>query len=122
MDKELQKLVGQNILEITGLEQYSDEVNIVCDVLRARFMHYQECCESVNLEDFEIDGDLAGATILSAEEVSNEDAPEPDSEWIMSYTWTFYRIETTKGGLFMRWFGESNGYYSEGVDVDFFAA
>ena len=57
--------------------------------------------------------DLIGSTILSAEEIDGDCAAPEHAE---SYTWTFYRIETDKGGLWMRWLGESNGYYSEGVD------
>jgi hypothetical protein len=34
-----------------------------------------------------------------------------------SMTWTFYKFRTTGGDLWVRWLGESNGYYSERVTV-----
>ena len=45
--------------------------------------------------------------------MSNYKGPKPESA--DSYTWTFYRFSTVKGTVTVRWFGESNGYYSESV-------
>lgn len=64
--------------------------------------------------------DLVGSPILQAEEVEHRDeTPEGATppEYPGSYTWTFYKLATIKGGVTIRWLGESNGYYSERVDM-----
>ena len=83
--------------------------------------HEQECCESVLIEDIcgDLD-DLIGEPLLVVEEVKNGqninlEGAEDFDEW-MSFTWTFYKMDTRKGGVTIRFFGESNGYYSETVD------
>lgn len=118
---ELSDLVGKNILKIVGLNENSDEVTIFTECGKEYlFYHDQDCCESVYLCDFECDEEfLRGATILSSELTTNEgtDGDENPPEYHDgSWTWSFYKIETSKGELFMRWVGESNGYYSESVD------
>lgn len=64
-------------------------------------------------------GDLVGVPLLRAEESTNRDDP-PASEYGPpdSWTWTFYRFTTIKGSVQIRWLGTSNGYYSEGVDLE----
>jgi len=79
--------------------------------------HEQDCCEQVTLDD--VDGDLQdliGSEILLAEEVSS-DLPAKDPEWEDSYTWTFYKLATRDASITMRWYGTSNGYYSESADL-----
>lgn len=116
---EMKGLVGKVIKEIRGLEKGSGEVWISTECGQEYlFFHEQDCCETVTLNDFDGDpDDLVGALIVSAEEVSNLDNDEKPSEYSESWTWTFYKIETNKGGLWMRWLGESNGYYSERVSL-----
>lgn len=79
--------------------------------------HEQDCCEWVSID--EIHGDLhnlIGSKIIMAEEVEG-DTPTFDDTYVESYTWTFYKLATVKGYVTIRWFGESNGYYSETVDI-----
>jgi hypothetical protein len=85
--------------------------------------HRSDCCEDVRVEDVIGDlDDLVGAPILMAEEVTYEcedppDVPAKDGERD-SFTWTFYKLATLKGYVTIRFYGESNGYYSEAVDFD----
>lgn len=119
------KMQGKTITSIQGIEKGNEEAFIhTKEGLTGHFYHEQDCCESVYLADFEGDpSDLIGATILEIQELTDEDgyiktrrliddsfAPTYDGE---SYTYTFYNIKTTKGYLWLRWIGESNGYYSE---------
>jgi hypothetical protein len=83
-----------------------------------RMYHEQDCCESVYIEDICGDlEDLVGAPLLEAEEVQGY-TQDPLQEGEESYTWTFYKFATRKGSVSIRWYGSSNGYYSESVSVD----
>lgn len=78
--------------------------------------HQQDCCEQVYLDEIIGDlDDLLHSQIMYAEEVSNQvDGRKNESD--ESYTWTFYKISTIKGSVTLRWYGSSNGYYSERVN------
>lgn len=115
---EMKDLEGKVIHKIEGLEKNSEEVRIFTECGKEYlFYHDQDCCENVDLNDFDGDAeDLIGALIVSAEVVESEGS-DPKPEYPDSWTWTFYKIETNKGGIWMRWLGESNGYYSESVNL-----
>lgn len=88
--------------------------------------HSQDCCENVTIEDIcgDLD-DLIGSPILEAECVTDTDSPKTEtygnkgqySSTDESSTWTFYKLGTRQGHVTIRWYGSSNGYYSEGVDI-----
>jgi hypothetical protein len=120
-DVEMSDLVGLTFVSVTKSEGNSEiEFKTICG--HTFLMHHeQDCCENVVIEDIVGDlADLVGEPILLAEAVTGESA-QP-SDWAPEYmpdshTWTFYKLATRKGYVDIRWLGESNGYYSESVDL-----
>lgn len=115
---EFSELLGKTIVEITGLEKESEEVVFEClDGSTYKMYHEQDCCEYVAIDDVVGDvGDLIGKPILLAEEYSNQGWDDSYNVGEESYTWTFYKLATAKGYVDIKWYGSSNGYYSESVD------
>lgn len=111
-------MIGSIITNIEG-GVGSDEMIFTTNTNKAfRFKHYQDCCESVCIDDICGDlNDLLNSPIIEAEEVSNMDEPRK-LEYCESYTWTFYRFATSKGSVTVKWLGTSNGYYSERVSYE----
>ena len=75
--------------------------------------HIQECSEYVSIKDLNGDiSDLVGTPIINAYEKTNFNDNNSSYE-----RWTFYTVQTQKGTVDISFFGESNGYYSVGVDL-----
>ena len=114
---------GKTIQEIRGCKKHSDEVTIkFTDGSCLKFYHQQDCCETVLLEDFDITPEwLIDSKIISIEEriSRSEEGVKPLNDWTESYTWSFYVIKTSSSTMILRWYGESNGWYSETVDIDY---
>jgi len=112
-------LKEKTITEITG-DAGSAELHFHCsDGTHYKMYHQQGCCESVYIEDIVGDlDDLLGSPIVGAYESSNSDNPKEgdDNNYDGSHTWTFYTIQSGKGAVTIRWYGSSNGYYSESAD------
>ena len=106
----VQDLLGETLVSVT----VEDDV-IAFETQKGvayRMMHHQDCCESVSVESIVGDlNDLLGSPILMAEESGQDDPAASESG-----TWTFYKFATIKGYVDIRWYGSSNGYYSESVD------
>lgn len=111
---QIHDLIGKTFTEV---REANDGVQFIGENGSYSLHHQQSCCESVYLEDVCGDlSDLEGTPILDAAEVSNGDEP-PLNKYDESYTWTFYRLSTIKGTVTLRFYGSSNGYYSESVDL-----
>lgn len=112
---QIEELLGKTLQQC--YQKGDDEIYFICqDGTTYRMYHQQDCCESVTIE--EICGelsDLVDYPILMAEEVSGPPVIDRCDE---SATWTFYKLATVKGYVTIRWYGSSNGYYSESVDFE----
>lgn len=112
----LELMKGMTFVKVQG-DVGSDELLFeTAEGARFVFGHWQNCCETVDINDITGDlEDLVGEPLLIAEEVEGESPA--DFETYQSHTWTFYKFATRKGYVDVRWLGESNGYYSESVDL-----
>jgi len=100
---------GETIVKIEKDED-STSIYFYCkNGMVIQMTHLQDCCESVYLE--EIEGDLN--SILNSKILFAEESIEKKDEETLS----FYKIATEKACITLRWYGESNGYYSEEVDL-----
>ena len=117
--RDVSELKGKTL---SSVENHGDELIFTTTEGEVyRMYHEQDCCESVYIEDIVGDlEDLVGSEILRAEESSDlfdviRTAENEQSNTDESYTWTFYKFATRKGYVDIRWYGSSNGYYSESV-------
>ena len=105
-------LVGKTIKSIDGLEKGSELIRFtmkdgyVYSAYNSEHGTGNDC--SVDIDDVCGDiSDIIGTEIISAYESSNDKPTDKAG------TWTFYHISTRRGSITIKWYGESNGYYSE---------
>jgi hypothetical protein len=93
--------------------QIEDEIHFeFADKTGYKLYHQQDCCERVYIESVTGDlSDLENTPILWATENTST------IHDVESGTWTFYKFATIKGYVDIRFNGESNGYYSESVEI-----
>lgn len=119
-----EKMKGQTIVEITGMKEGSERVCLISKEGNKLELWYEhDCCASCDIA--QVDGDpldLLGSPLVMCEEVTGESIGadenlnadgEPHGEWHDSHTWTFVKFATIYGYVTLRWYGSSNGYYSE---------
>lgn len=114
----LSELEGEVISTVEGAEEGWETIITTESGKAIKIYHEQDCCEVVQIEDSEVD-DIVGGYCHFAGFVDGETPVNTtDDYWpASSQTWSFLKIETSKGSIWQRWLGESNGYYSERVDI-----
>ena len=87
----LKSLTGKKIINVKGLNPGSQNIYFYFDDKSNMTMfHEQDCCEYVAVDDIDGDeSDLIDSTII------------------------------TKGYVVIKWYGTSNGFYSEAVDIEY---
>ena len=116
--KGMAQMLGKTFVQVTGAVGNFDLLFETANGERFMFAHQQDCCERVDINDIVGDlEDLVGEPLLVAEQVEGETPVDFNERDYESVTWTFYKFATRKGYVDVRWLGESNGYYSEGVDL-----
>lgn len=102
----LEEFIGKTFNKVE-VSKWKDELSFFIEDKVYKLIHIQECCEEVFIED--ICGnlkDLINEPILMAEEYFST---------TKEATYTFYKFATRKGYVTVRWYGTSNGCYSESV-------
>ena len=107
---DIKDMVGK---KITGVYYDEEYFQIRTDDCVYAFYHEQDCCESVYLTQVDgISDKIIGSRIVIAEVVTDEKDTEHSH-----ITWSFYKIGTNKGMIDFRFQGESDGGYSEIVNL-----
>ena len=120
----IQELAGKKIVAIDIVDDSSKDHEIRIEIEGGRvfrFYHNQDCCESVTIEPSQ-DGDGSLLSLVGKEirEASMEaiESGDPPPEYPDSWTRTTTTFRTDSETVISRWIGESNGYYSEDVDLE----
>jgi (p)ppGpp synthase/HD superfamily hydrolase len=125
IEKNVEKFISDNKNEDVG---FSDLLNKhIVNIFQVRdenivivtsegyvyiLIHFEDCCEAVYIED--VCGELENSTGLVVRAEENKNRPENPTR-DESETWTFYKLDTVKNNVTIRFCGSSNGYYSESV-------
>ena len=124
MTTSLTRLLGLIPESVSG-EIGSDNLKInFTDGSQVLFYHEYDCCESVEIDD--IVGttlSIIGKPLLKADIKESDSQAKPTNGYSDdSCTWTFLTLATIKGYIDVKFYGSSNGYYSEDISVEYLAS
>lgn len=116
-ETQIETLAGETLTHIDVDEKENVILLTTESGRQVRIEHDQDCCESVYIEDTEGDWrELIGKPIIAAtEEIIPGGDPPP--QYPDSWTRTNLTFKVDGATVINRWIGESNGYYSETVDI-----
>jgi len=114
---EIESLIGEVLTHIDTDD--SDQILLTTESGRQILIHhYQDCCETVKIEDTEGKWhELIGKPILMAKH-DVYPSGDPPPEYQDSWTRTTLTFKVNDATVISKWIGESNGYYSESVDLE----
>ena len=100
---------------LTHVDEGGDQILLTTESGRTiKIYHEQDCCESVSIQDRTGEWHtLIGKVIVEAD-AKEEQLSDQKYE---SATLTTLTFSTNEDTVISRWIGESNGYYSESVDL-----
>jgi len=108
-------LVGE-VLEAIDVDKEKDQILFTTRSGRQFLIHHeQDCCETVEIVGQ--DGcflKLVGKPIVEAREIAIDTSDDDNSD---SQTTTTLVFRVDGETVISRWVGDSNGYYSESVDI-----
>ena len=115
---EIDVLVGEVLTHIDTDEEDNEIMLTTQSGKVIKIFHDQDCCETVAIEDTEGDWHrLVGKVIIEASK-DEEPQGDPPPEYPDSWTRTTLKFRVDDATVISRWIGESNGYYSESVDIE----
>jgi hypothetical protein len=116
-DCSVEELVGKKIVDLA--ENHEGDLTFTMSDGSIYEMGYvPDCCATCvvesGLDDLKA---MIGQKLVAVTEDSSKETPaDVKQEYTPeSQTWTFYTFRSNKATAQLRWFGSSNGYYSESV-------
>jgi hypothetical protein len=101
-------LRGKTLTKVTPSETADEILFETSDGLKYRMCHFQDCCESVGIN--EIAGDLDDLIGREIKHVEESDVEQDN------YLSTFYTLRTDAGTVQITWGANLDTYYSTNVD------
>ena len=116
----LDSLVGEKLRYVDVMLGTEDEECVLMLTTESgrtlKFHHYRECCESVEIENTE--GNwlrIIGRPIVKTDYILERS--DDDNPMVNSWTRTTLIFCTDRHTVTTVWFGESNGYYGEEIEI-----